>query len=283
MTRTIIIWICLALAALVAGPIAGEITGSLRALDGSEAATALLSTSSVMGLVKTLAAVGLAGLIGLITARLGSLSTGFAAASLTLCWAAWRSGRIDEILRRTQSASTFWTLAAESAILGVAGLLAAWAIIYSAPTPDTGGAAETKRESPWSTDGLTAAGLAVVVGGFSAMFIARSEMVGQTFAAALVAAMLGTTVGRVVRPNAPFIAFFIAGVALSILAPVAASFLHDQSLPSALNSGDLTPIARIMPLDWLAGMFMGVPLGAAWAKSFTDAPSEQMHTKPAPR
>ncbi|HVZ93234.1 MAG TPA: hypothetical protein VG797_01870 [Phycisphaerales bacterium] len=265
MTKSIITWTCILVAALVVGPFAGWLTGSLRAVDGGPAATALLCDGSVVGMVKTLSAILLAGCMGVAAARITTARIGLFCAGLVLAWGAWQSGRLDEILRRAQSVSPLWTLAVEAAILGAITLLAGVAILKA------GRADQHDRADSWKSP-ASAIGfvVALVVGGVIAALFARSEMVGQTFASAVMAGMIGATVGRVVRHTAPMASFIAAGCVLAIVGPAVGAAMSGGHVMVDLYAGKIFPLARIMPLDWMAGIFVGIPMGASWAGSMVE-------------
>ena len=63
--------------------------------------------------------------------------------------------------------------------------------------------------------------------------------------------------------------------AIAILAsgsPLIASFIHGspEQLVRAALAGKLFVLARPLPLDWLAGAFIGAPIGLVWAASMVD-------------
>lgn len=265
MTRSIIQWTCIFVAALAVGPVAGWLAASLRAPDGGISATGLTSEAPIIGLVKMGAVVLLAGGMGVAAARLVSAKTGLFCAGLVLAWGAWRSGRMDEILRRAQSPAPLWSLAIEAAVLGALALIVGVAILKA-------GKADQRDHADALTSPAAGVGalVALVVGGVAAFFLARSEMVGQTFAAALLAGMLGATVGRVVRHTAPLACFLGAGAVLAIAGPAAGALASGPNVMADLYAGTLLPLARPVPLDWLAGIFMGVPMGASWAASMIE-------------
>src|SRR5262249_30211833 len=89
----------------------------------------LLCNSPIRGLGAGLGCFVLAGIAGMIASRLLGVSWGMFAAGLVLAWAAWGTGRVDQILRRTASPSTFWTLSIEGLIVGILGIVLAVLIL----------------------------------------------------------------------------------------------------------------------------------------------------------
>lgn len=265
MSKALLRWVMLGLAALVAGPAAGWLSGSLRAPDGGRDATALLSESPARGVAYLLGVVGIAGLLGVVTARLCSLKTGLFSAGLVLAWAAWAGGRVDGIVRRTQSGSCLWSLALEGAALGLVGMILGWIITRAAARHTE----EPKRAGAgpvW----LTGPPIGIVVGGLAAWAFARSDLAGQAIVAATMAGLCGTLVGRVVIHRAPVASFLAVGAVLAVVGPVSGVVMEGPHLVESVYAGSVFPLSRLMPLDWLAGSFLGVPLGAAWAASMLE-------------
>src|SRR5216684_1527151 len=96
-------WTIYLLALCVVGPAAGALMGSLRAADGSHAASPLFCTNPGMGLLVGIAALGLALVMGLLASKLVNVAAGFTAAGLVMAWAAWKTGDIDGMIRTAQS------------------------------------------------------------------------------------------------------------------------------------------------------------------------------------
>ena len=78
-------------ALFVVGPLAGMLTGALRGRDGGTDASLLASSAPASGLVAGLGVMGLAILMGVISARVISQRTGLFSAGLVLAWGALRS------------------------------------------------------------------------------------------------------------------------------------------------------------------------------------------------
>ena len=279
MKQAVIRWSFVAGAALVVGPVAGWLTGSLRAPDGGPDATALLSTSPVLGLAFTFGALLLAFAYAHVAAKALNFKWGMLCAGLIIGWAAWQSGRADAIIRRVQGPSVFWALAVEGLLYAAIGTVAAFFITRASDPRAAGVGSDEGARS----DSMKAAAVAVIAGGIAAWAVARSEMVGQTFAAAVTAGVVGTLVGRVVGHRACVPASMLACAVLAALGPVAAAIIHGPATLETMYKGELFPLARIMPLDWLGGMFIGVAVGVSWAGSMVEkhAPVEAGGVRPA--
>ena len=248
----------------VGGPIAAWAIGLLRATDGGPDATALVGASVITGAAMTGIVIIVATAIGMGAARLGSARTGLFSVGLVLAWAAWSSGRIDSILRTNADSSTMWRLAVEGLILTVVAGMIAFLVDKVARTgKDTDGT----RGVP---SGLA---IALVLGAGAAWATARSEMAGQALAAAIVAGIVGTVIGRVVDSRTPTWAYVGVIAVLSVAGPAAAAVMQGNDLLEVTYAGHLLPIARLAPLDWIAGAFLGVPLGSSWAASLMERPA----------
>lgn len=260
MKQTVINWTIFALAALVAGPIAGRLVEMSQAADGARAATALISASPVMGIILYGAAFVIAGLVGVAAARVAPLGVAMPAAGLVLAWVAWRTARIDDVLRLTHESGSFWTLAIEGLLMAGAGIAIGAFILR---------ASRRLKAEPgdglFSGQTLAGAGAGMAAGAMAAWLIARSDEVGQTFAAAIAAGVAVTVVGRIVSVRAPLLAFVAVGSLLAFAGPAAGGIANGAEAVRDAYAGTLIPLARVMPIDWIAGILIGVPIGASWA------------------
>jgi hypothetical protein len=112
-------------------------------------------------------------------------------------------------------------------------------------------------------------GLAIVLAAGATWVVAQETIKGQTFAAAIAAGLLGTFGGRLISSRASIGVFVAAIAVLAAVSPAAATFYHssDPALVRASLAGSLFPPARLMPLDWIAGAFVGIPMGLNLAAS----------------
>lgn len=62
----------------------------------------------------------------------------------------------------------------------------------------------------------------------------------------------------------PALAPYIGVLVVAIGAPVYAAVSYGTGITQASVTGELIPPARLIPMDWLAGMFLGVPWGLGW-------------------
>ncbi len=267
MSKSIWRWATLGAAFFVIGPIAARAIGSLATSTGAPVGSLLSASSLPAGVgVLLLIAIG-AGIVAIVGAHRCSLRTGLFGAGLVVAWAAFSSAQVDVILRDRQAPGAFWLMTAEGVVLAITGLALAWAASRSGSSPPD------ERESHGRSNGLGFL-IGVVAGALGAAAIARSEMAGQTLAAGIAAGTLGTVLGRVVDRNSPTWAYVGAIGALAIVGPAAGAVVHGDQALTALYANDLVAIARLTPLDWLAGALIGVPIGSAWAASMVEKGAE---------
>lgn len=287
-------WVMYGVALLALGPVAGLLTGSLRAADGSSHATLLVSNSPIKGLAAGVAVFVMAGVLGAATARLVSGRAGMIAAGLVVAWAAWRTGEADDIVRRAQSAAPLWSFAAEAALVGVATLLVVALVVLTAqrehhaegPTaasalssPSTSAATSkpgsAERKSGFGTLLPGPGGIAALLAGTAlaaaaAWFVGVEPVKGQMIAAAIVAGLIAGTVARLADASSPVTVPVMAICILGIAGPAVGAIMHGDRVVAAMYAGSVLPLARGVPLDWAAGALIGTPLGLAWAGSLME-------------
>jgi len=256
-------WACFLLAAFVVGPMAGALVGVVRSPDGGFGAQALLAESPIVGLLAYLGVIVLATLMGMLGARLATARLGLFCAGLVVAWAAFGTERLDAVIRRAQSGAPLKMLAIEAVMLGALAVAGAFVIIRRARPDDrhTGGG--------WK-DAVIALVITVPVAALVAAFLARHGAVGQTIASATAGAVAGALVGRIVAPGSSLVAFVAAMMVLATVAPIGAMMTDGAAIVQRLYAGQEFALARPMPLDWIAGALMGVPVGSWWAASMVE-------------
>ncbi len=270
MKTTVASWTLIGIAALVAGPIAGRLVGGVPAPDGGPDATMLVNDALSAGISRTFAAMIIAGAMGLLTARVSSVRAGLLAAGAVLVWPAWTSARVEGLLQSAQSGDPFVPLAVEGLVLGgiAVAICIAMALVQPAsPDHESDGA---RGGVHFRKDAMIGLVTAIVVGGVAAWLIAREGLKGQTLAAGAIASIAACTVGRIVAGGAP-VAVFVAGLGvLAVASPALGATIDGSDALARSFSNDLFPLARIAPLDWIAGAFLGAPIGLAWGASMLE-------------
>ncbi|GMV27743.1 MAG: hypothetical protein AMXMBFR58_37740 [Phycisphaerae bacterium] len=260
------------------GPlVAGAIT-LLRAADGGNAVTPLLSESPLMGALAGLLVVAGACVIGLVDARFFGARSGLAGAGVVLGWAALYSGRTEDLLRLYPAG---WV----SAAMMIEGLVASAAVIWSvqrmARAASAGTASGTDRTA-WRTlvsqTSILAVVAGVVAGGVVAYFVAFYGSKGQTLFAGSMAGIAAGAAAAVVsagsdgsKPVAdPVFSAAVAMALLAVIGPATIVGLHSDPLGSAL-AGTLRPLGHLNAFDWTGGALMGIPIGLGWAGAHAQA------------
>ncbi len=288
------------LALFVLGPIAGRLTGMLRAPDGSGDATLIVGSSPLLGVIAGAVTLVFAAGVGIFAARVNGCRSGLNSAGIVLAWAASQTATIEAILRRAEGPGPLIPLAIEGLAFGMfavpigalvwqAGLgrglhgaahplppgapaLTRW--LTSAPSGARGLRAEHESLAASLVRafarpaGLGAVAIFVAVGAAMCWLVAQDSLKGQAiFAAAMtgiVAVPIGRLAGEALGEQPPASAFFLGAALLAAVGPVAAMLLHGAGVRDDLYAGKLVGIAAPVTLDWAAGAFIGIPIGEAW-------------------
>lgn len=272
-------------ALILIGPIAGMLTAGLRGSDGGFHATPLVSDAPIPGLFIGVIAVLISVGYGLIAARLLDPRAGFLCAGLTLAWAAWQTGRADEMSRWLDAASTdvsamMIRFAVEVILLGVVVVLGAGLIQAVGSRSDEAFAPRYAKVMASSALGkATWAGIGVgVPAGLAAAFvIARSPAEGQILMAGVCGGIAAAAAARLVSAGMDHdlgvVAPFWSVIAAGVVAPVAALVMHgariDDEIIRGYEGGFFAP-ALVVPMSWLAGALLGVPIGSRWVQASID-------------
>ncbi len=265
MIRSALRWLYFSAALFLAGPLCWRLVCLIPASDGGLAAGATLSAAPFLSILATIAAFAVAGLFGCAGARFfASERTGLFSAGLALSWTPWSIARLDDLSRSSGSFSMS-ALAIEGALLGLFGCGVAWLIWVCRSR------SSRSYSDPRSTSlGLLGPAVALAVGAACAWAVARSNAPGQGLASGVVAALLGTLVGRVIDADATDRAFFVSAALLAVASPLLAAQGGGGGIIEQVYSGAIFPTARVMPIDWIAGALLGIPLGSAWASSMIE-------------
>lgn len=279
--RNIARWVWLGVSILAIGPLAGLLTASLARDDGGADATFLVSGSVAYGIGAAIGCIALALLAGLPGSRLFGPKNGLTCAGFVIAWAAWRSGRVDDILRASDGSGPMTLLAIEGAVFGLLTIAGAAAIVAF------GRPASTHERDQYMLLGerfpltrlftlpaLVAVAVTAAVSLVVAWALAVNALKGQTVMAALVAGIIGAAAGRLagamIRDEIPPLSYFVGFMIAAIAAPIIATASHGQDLLAAADASTLFAAARLTSADWFAGAFLGVPIGMAWVHSMMD-------------
>ena len=274
MAESALRWIFSLLAIFLVGPLLALLVHGLRAIDGTDHMSLLVSRSPALGMAIGIGILVAAGAFGIIAARFVTRGTGMAIVGLVAVWSAWQLGTVDSLVR-SNAGNPLIKLAIEGLALGLVSVIIAGFIevtakgskmnpkhVFFAPLADS------------SVFASIAAG--VLVGGIVAWFVGYQALKGQ----ALFAAFIGSIGAGAAAQLAPMllgkdprpIAGFLAVALLAALGPIVAMLLHGSALQQAVRAGPNGFFGAAVPisLDWVVGMFLGVPVGQSWAASMLE-------------
>jgi len=274
------IWVLRILALVAVGPLAGALTASVRASDGSSYATLLVGASPAHG-VLVLAIVGVLSLVmGVLGARLVHRREGILDAGIVLGWGAWGMARVDEAIRTSPGAGALAMLALEG-LLVVSLVVALLAIVtrLGAREDPQGDAVALDRRVLGSarTQGpvlLASMAISLVAALGAAWIQVPSGLSGQSVWGGFIGGLAGGVLGAFVLHASslrerPTMVPMIVGVAMGALAAPLAGFVVPgaSEMVESLAQGSAPGFVRVSPLAWSCGALVGVPLGSGWVES----------------
>lgn len=277
-------WSLILGALFIVGPLAWLLTGTLHGPDGGHTTSPLLSNSPVAGLLRALVGLGLAAAVGWVVARRVTVGWGLFCTGMVLAWAAWGTGTVDGVLRVSPEKSTLWSLAVEGLVLAIPAVAIGWWITRSHTDHESSAFAD-RYDRPVNPVALNGGAVVVsLLGGLlGAWLVAQNTLKGQTVLAAAVGAafagMAASSAGSF-SLSRPHPAALVAGIVLlAVAGPALGAMLgpNGTSLVMAANGGSLFAPARVMPLDWIAGAFLGVPVGLSLLGSLVEPPAHHPH------
>lgn len=265
MARTATMWAVLLVCLFGLGPALTLALSGLRGGDGGTDATFLLNDSLARGMVGLVVTVGAAGLVGVATARFLGASAGLGAMAMTLIAPAMRLGELVPILRWAEPGA-FRTLAFEGLLLAL--LAAAVAVLLErASHARAHGSGEERPARLLSIDSAIATGVALAAGAVAAWVIAREPTKGQSIFAGAAAGLAGAGAARLVATRAPLASIALGVMLVAALGPILGMTMGGGDALRAAYEQRLPALANPIPIDWLAGSMLGLPLGLNWAAS----------------
>lgn len=288
MTQLTLKWILVLAALFAVGPIAASLVAPLRLTDGSHAASLFTDGSFSRGLLAGLGVLGIALAIGVISGRLVVRDMGLTCAGLVIAWAAWRFSTVDRAIARSGDTGMFTMLAIEGLVVTLAGLAIAAAVGLTAKDHARGIAlfATFGHDTPFGeTVPRVPLAIATVIGmaagGAAVWLVAAEAMKGQCVMAAVsggiaagAAAQLYASTQRLRLGTLVPMASFVV---LAAASPLITQNIHGSQAVAVAMGGDLFPLGKLGPLDWLAGALLGTPIGVAWANSMLEKEHTPAH------
>jgi len=304
MSKGLFKWVDSLLTLLVLGPIAYFAVATLRAPDGDPFTTLLTSATPLRGAALGLLVIGLAFAAALLSGTLFGRGRGLCMAGLVAGWAAWAGGSVRHVLGDPDAPAAPSLLIAE--LLLLIGLVVPAVIMVelrsSIPGEELGRPELPASKPPSSVDFFSALknptstigiGASAAACGLLVFILAFSGIKGQSLFAVIVGGVgAGAAFGLVWSSreaarddaiHAPLLPPILAVFLVALVGAVATKFvpvsdLHllaravgaDGISGSVSNKPALLSLSSVMPLEWVAGALLGVPLGATWSTSMVD-------------
>lgn len=282
MSREVIRNIVLAVELLLLGPLVGKLLTLLHAPDGGHAVTPLLSGSPALGIVLLVVVLFLASIVGILDGRAFGVRSGMAGMGCILGWAAFNTGKIEDILRDAAPLTISIKLAVEGLIISVAAVLFVRQLAMMSERDGqhgTGPGPELAISSLVRAPSLLAAGAACVGGLVGAWFVAFHGAKGQTLFAGLIGGIVAGGMAAVISAGSesksgartvdPVISACMGLGLASVVAPFSIAFLSGSDPLASALAGKMFPLGHLSGLDWAAGALVGIPIGLGWAGAHT--------------
>lgn len=279
-------WVITLVALFVVGPLLAAWFGTVRAADGSHAISLLLSEAPGGAIFRAAVVLAIAGAIGVLAIMARSRDAGLTAAGLTIAWSAWTMGSLEDVLRVAGSLSPLKTLALEGLLVGLAGtaltlILHRFATLRDAHPPHfthrtlLSTSSDTDKPAVAVAASLLAAiAAAALVAWLAAINPLKGQAIATAAMAALAAAAAAQLVATLFHARATSTAVMAAITIVAAAAPLIASIQSQGRGLEVLFSERLLAMARPVSLDWIAGAFIGIPIGLSWAEGLLDRHAE---------
>lgn len=279
-------WSLAALALALAWPLSSWMRAALRGSDGSLGVPILSAASPASAVLPLAAGLLVFSLLAWISARLTHRYFGPVIFGLCLAVLAHRSVSVDTFLRMTSDqpayAAGFRPLylrfAAEVFIWWIPA--AALTFLCAKTTPS-----RYPHEHGWkSPDSFSAAALSMILAiGLSWLFV-RTESRDQSLGGVTAAGALALMVSRMIWSNANATSLImLVSLTAGLVGTLSSAFTLGPSPLDAMARGDLWPMARPLPLDWVAGALLGSSLGVGLARSFGEVDEPDQRSLPPAR
>jgi hypothetical protein len=273
MLKNAVRWAFILLALLLIGPIMGRLIGSLHALDGSHHATPLASSTPLKGLGLLLLVSGVATGFGVFMSRIYGLANGMNVAGLIFAWCAWNTGTIDALARSAGHKSPLASMAVEGLIVAVVACVGALLLQRESLQARQDRTLRISVKDMLGRTALVSIVAAIVAGAALGWFVANDTLKGQAVFAAIAAGIAAGAAAQLssAQNTAAVVPAAMLGVGvLAALGPICGMILHGSRFVAAASSGSVFSLAVPVPLDWIAGAYLGVPIGIQWAGSMIE-------------
>lgn len=289
MHKAVIRWIFVFGVLFGVGPLASNLLlGGLRDVEGGHAASLLVCASPTSGLVRGVLMIAVAGVVGVVGTMAFGRDTGVLTTGLTFVWAAWHVGTTEEMVRVAGGAGPLKILALEGLLVSALGVMVGYVVqMIGKKDPGEGALLAARDEATNVVPTLgTIVVAAVIACGLASWVVAAAPLKGQAVFAAICGGIAAGGAAHIVgtlhaaRPN--FTAVLIAFVIVAGVGPIAAQVMGGAHVLIDAQAGKLFALARPISFDWLAGAFLGVPIGISWAASMLDRQAHPAASSAAP-
>lgn len=273
MVKNLIRWMFILAALLVIGPLLGGLIGSLHAYDGSHHVTPLASAEPAKGALYLLLVLGIGAAFGTLVSKVYGIANGMTCAGLIFAWAAWNCATIDSLVRSSDSHSPLMRLAVEGLIVASVAGIAGWLIQRQSVQARMDASLRITPRQMFAGPGLIALGAGLAGAALVGWFVANDTLKGQAVFAAIgagIAAGAAAQLAAARDASAVIPSAVLATALMALIGPVAGLLIHGGKFASVAASGTVFGLAIPVPLDWLAGAFIGVPMGVQWAGSMIE-------------
>ena len=272
-------WLLPSLALVLFGPLVAIPVAALRDPTGGVDATLVLSDAPLLGVIAlVIMGVGAAA-GGSVTARLTAPGTGRTFAGLCVAWAALRTGdswRLFEI----HGAGAAIPLAIEGALAAIAGIAIASTLAVAGGTHSLEEFKTDARAAVGTGNAAIGIAVGVAAGIAGTVLVALDGQRGQCLAGGFFGALLVAVAVHLATPTLSVEQARLRSIAavcvLMIVAPLTVFAMPGGGAASdAARAGTLVGPSLVQPVDWLVGIFLGIPTGLGWVGSVSENAQQQ--------
>ena len=267
-------WLLPSLAVMLLGPLLALPIASLEDPTGGPDATLLLSNAPVLGVAVLLVIGIVAAFGGAITARLTAPGTGRTFVGLCIAWAALRTGNSWRIFEM-HGAGAAIPLAIEGVVVAAVGLAIAGLLSVGGGTHTPAAYKKDVRVAVGTGNAAIGIAIGVAAGIAGTVLVALDGARGQCLAGGFFGALLAAVAVHLATPTLSTEQARIRSIAavavLMIVGPLTVYAVPGGGeAADAARSGTLVGPSLVQPLDWLVGIFLGVPTGLGWVGSVSE-------------
>ncbi len=267
-------WIVRGVALCVLGPWCAKIAQGVRANDGSEHASFLVSEGLGKGAGALAMILGGVVVAGVVIAKLLGRREAMFNMAMIFGWVAWTGGRMGEMFRVTQGG--FVQLAIEAGLIGAA--VVAVLVVASKNEADEDLTTLVDFQAIFRGTGLMALGAAMVAAIAGAWAFGQTDLPGQSLWASFLGGIVGGLIGAMVQQSGDkgsrqaravtMVPMIFGVLAAGVIAPLIGMVVPGSGkLLESIASGSLPGWLAVSPVAWSVGALLGVPIGMGWVES----------------